>query len=153
MAANGELRLAWTPSPGEFVFNIAPLGLMLELEAACNAGAIEIADRIRSRTWRIRDVRETIRLALIGGGMKEADALELVKRHVDIPPADGQQSNALLAQAILMAWVVGVPGDNDVGKKAEPDRTATEPPASGLFDPNSTELAQSSDTRRETSTP
>jgi hypothetical protein len=127
MPTHAAIRLAWTPAPGEFVFDIGPVHLQLALEAACNAGATEVLNRLQEGKWRFNDVRETIRLALIGGGKTEDEALALVKAHVDNPPpAGGQMANALVAHAVIQAWLVGVPGDNDLGKKkldgAEPPK-------------------------------
>ena len=118
LAVNGKIELAW--GDGDHVFNIAKLGLVLELEEKCGCGVYEVFTRIRENRWRLHDIRETVRLALIGGGKTPAEALGLVKRYVDERP---WQENIHVALAVLMAAIVGVPGD-DVGKE-QAERAAT----------------------------
>ena len=62
------------------------------------------------------DLRETIRLGLIGGGMDPLDALVLVKRYVDDRPL---MENVLPAWRILSAALMG-PEDDAPGKEAAP---------------------------------
>lgn len=116
---NGKVTLSW--GDGEHDFNLARIGQLLELEDKCGAGVMEVFTRLQGNRWRLNDVRETVRLGLIGGGQKPEAALVLVKRYVDERPLS---ENVLVATAILMAAIVGVPGD-DVGKPPA-DRTATE---------------------------
>lgn len=65
--------------------------------------------------WRIDDIRETIRLGLIGGGMTPTDAFVTVSRYVDqtdkYPPVD----NIGTAASILLHALSG-PQDDPVGK-------------------------------------
>ncbi len=133
MAANGQVEMAW--GDGDQVFNIAKVGVALELEAKCECGVSEIFDRLRNGRWWLNDVRETLRLGLIGGGMEPAKALILIKRYVDNRPwAESVQP----AMAVLMAALVGVPGD-DIGKKPPADRTteANQAPSSVPMDASS----------------
>jgi hypothetical protein len=81
--------------------------------------------------WTVNDVREVIRLALIGGGMKPTPAFMLVKRYCDDRPLG---ESLAIAHAVLLSAVVGVPGD-DVGKEPA-DLAATGATASS--DPLST---------------
>lgn len=127
---NGDIELSF--GDGDHKFNIAKIGQALELEEKCGgAGVAEILDRLRTNRWKLNDVRETIRLGLIGGGLTPVNALNVVKRYVDDRP---WAESLLVAQAVMIAAVVGVPGDL-VGKdKAE--GTVTE--ASALSAPPST---------------
>lgn len=68
-------------------------GTLLELAQAIGAG--------KQKLW---DVRETIRLGLIGGGMEAEAALALVKAEVDEAPAG---EHALLAHAVLLGAYAG----------------------------------------------
>lgn len=73
--------------------------------------------------WRIDDIRETIRLGLIGAGMTSTDAFIVVSRYVDqidkYPPVD----NIGVAARILIHALTG-PKDDPVGKpEAEKTRT------------------------------
>jgi hypothetical protein len=137
MAAHGSVTLFF--GDGEHVFNISPIGQTLELQDKCNAGVGTILQRLTTGTFFVNDFRETIRLGLIGGGMKPEEAFRLTKRYVDDRP---WQESVLTAPAIIMAAMTGVPKE-DVGKKeAAGDETGatTASPA-----PQSTESAQPSD--------
>lgn len=111
MSANGTISIAWVG--GEHAFCLAKVALILELEAKCDAGLAVVLTRLGSGTWKLHDVRETIRLGLIGGGMDPAPAIELVRRHVDEGPL---ASSVLLAYSIIEAVMVGVKND-PVGKR------------------------------------
>lgn len=125
---------------GEHKFRL-PLGQIRELQEKCGAGPATILTRLIApqadfarlpapekddlptialhgviRTlrgdWRIDDIRETIRLGLIGGGMTPADAHRLTVRYVDDrPPLE----NISVAAEILMAALMGNQ-DDPVGK-------------------------------------
>lgn len=121
MSANGTLAgVAW--ANGEHTFCIAKIGLLLDLEAKCNAPVGAIYERLLAGRWAVHDVREVIRLGLIGGGMEQHVALATVQRAIDNGFPLSQ--HVLIAVQILAAAIVGVEGD-DVGKKAGADR-ATE---------------------------
>jgi len=138
---NGHVVLTW--ADGEHTFNIAKLKEVFELEDKCGAGVGEIFDRVRAGRWRWIDVRETVRLGLIGGGMEPVPALTLVQRYVDNRP---WQESRQVAMAILLAAMVGVEGDNPT-KKAEADRapdSKSTTPTDGSSDPQSTGAAPAS---------
>jgi len=116
--SNGRIELAW--GDGDHTFNIAKLAQVFELEDKCEAGVNEVFQRLREGRWKFNDVREPIRLGLIGGGKNPAEALLLTKRYVDDRP---WAESVLTAQMILMAAIVGVEGDQP-GKKVEADRAA-----------------------------
>jgi Phage tail tube protein, GTA-gp10 len=136
---NGTYEADW--ADGHYLFNVAKIDVLLELEEKCNAPFAVIWSRLQSRAWSVRDVYETIRLGLIGGGTAPLVALALVKRYVGLDPEYQAQrigllENALLALRICQATLVGFPGD-DVGKKKDqvnpnasggPPSTAPAPP-------------------------
>lgn len=121
MAVNGEVELKW--ADGEHKFNMAKLRCVLELEEKCGVGVAEVFKRIQDGRWRFNDLRETLRLGLIGGGTTPDKALALVQRYVDDRP---WAESILPAQAVLMAAMVGIPGDTPI-KKAETEREKDEP--------------------------
>jgi len=134
MAVNGKITLAW--ADGEHDFNIAKIGQIFELQDKCGCGLMEIFNRLREGRWRFEDIRETIRLGLIGGGKTPAQALVLTKRYVDERPL---AENTQAAMAILMAAIVGPPEEEQPAKKAEADRGETSStPRDGLSGPPST---------------
>jgi hypothetical protein len=132
MAANGEIGLQW--GDGEHAFNVAKIKQVFELEEKAGCGVFELFERLRTNRARFSEVREIIRLGLIGAGMKADAALTFVDRYIEEWPL---LSTHRVAFAVLGAALVGVPGD-PVGKPPA-DRTASEAVASS--DPPSTEPA------------
>lgn len=120
MAVNGEVPLKW--GDGEHTFNVAKLRCVLELEEKCNCGFAQIYQRLAEGKWYFNDIRETIRLGLIGGGKDPDRAMTLVNRYVDERPF---AENVLVAQAIIFGALVGVKGDN-FEKKEKTGQTAAE---------------------------
>ena len=145
MAVNGEVTLTW--ADGEYKFNIAKIKLILELEEKCEAGIAEIFKRVREDRWKIYDIRECLRLGLIGGGKTPDAALRLISRYCDDrPPVESLQT----AMVVYMAYMFGVPGD-EVGKKANTERAADDQPSQKTVDmsaPSSTESEPPSDSTR-----
>lgn len=137
MAAVGTLTLSWRN--GEDQFCIAKIGDLLALEDKCNAGISVILHRLQSGNWYLNDVRETIRLGLIGGGMPPEKAMTIVKLYVDNNP-DGLLPSVLIAQLVLAAAIVGVPGE-ELGKanaaEAETGRASFETTAASAAPPPS----------------
>lgn len=111
MSASGTRTIIW--AHGEDQFCLSKVGLILDLEEKCKAGIAVIMTRLGSGSFGLNDVRETIRLGLIGGGMTPEKAMSAVKNHVDASPL---ASSVLVAYAIIEAVMVGVP-DDPVGKK------------------------------------
>ena len=134
VSRKAKIDLTW--ADGEYTFRL-PIAQLEELQEKCGAGPPAIFQRLCASSWMVRDVRETIRLGLIGGGMAPAKALSLVQRYVDERPLG---ENAPTAQAILLAAIIGVE-DEPVGKAeaAKEDQTAASP------SPPSTDSAQQSD--------
>lgn len=119
MSANGTRTIIW--AGGEDAFCLAKVGLILDLEEKCGAGIAAIMTRLGDGSWRLNDVRETIRLGLIGGGMDPAKAMAAVKNHVDEQPL---ASSVLMAYEIIAAVLVGVK-DDPVGKEMPAEAKAT----------------------------
>jgi hypothetical protein len=109
MSRHGEITLGW--GDGRYTFRLG-YGELLLLQEACDAGPAFIANRLASGHWRTQDVRETIRLGLMGAGMSQADALTKITRFVDNV---AWAQNCLIAYAILQAAIIG-PQDEAVGK-------------------------------------
>lgn len=120
MSRHGDVTLDW--GDGRYKFRLG-YGEMLELQEICDAGPAVIAQRLRNDTYRVQDYRETLRIALIGGGMDQSKALRLIKRFVDNqPPAE----NLLHAWIVLNAFLIGV-SEEEVGKlQGDGDEMMTE---------------------------
>lgn len=85
------------------------LGEIRELQRRTDAGPQELLRRIVSGSWRIDDLRETIRLGLEGGGLPAKEAGNLVRYYVD--PPKPLKDSVMVALQILEAAIAGVPGD------------------------------------------
>jgi hypothetical protein len=92
---------------GEYRFRLKASGFE-ELEEKCGVGIGAIYMRLHSPNYTFADVREAIRLALVGGGLPPEKALPLVKRYVDDRPID---ESWLLARTIIGAAMHGVAND------------------------------------------
>lgn len=72
------------------------------------AGLEKIAGRLISSGWLVEEVREVLRLGLIGGGLDKERAARLVDQHV-VPP--DLVKCAATAYAVLAAALIGSPDD------------------------------------------
>lgn len=130
-AEDGTITLAF--GDGEYPFRIA-FAQWRELQESINKHRLEIGEPVvgpmsllramlDGNAWPV-DVREVIRLGLIGGGMKADRALVLVKRHVE---ARAFFDCVPTARIVLQTAMFGPP-DDLVGKEAappDPNTTAT----------------------------
>jgi hypothetical protein len=131
MSAAGNITFEW--ADGEYTFRLGLREIRL-LQEKTGLGPLALFRRIQRDEWRIDDLRETLRLGLIGAGMDDMKALALVKNHFDDrPKVDAKEP----AMKIIGAFLVGVP-DDPLGKQkaAEGSSGAMEsspsPPSTGL---------------------
>jgi hypothetical protein len=144
MSRDGSISFVY--GDGEHRFRLA-IGGLRELEEKCKAGCQEIFLRIAHGRWRIDDLRETIRLGLIGGGMPPAEAHILMTRYFD-PPERPKLEAVEPAMRILQAALVGVE-DEPMGKAAPAGGNATTvPPTEEPSGPESTAPEPPSDSGR-----
>lgn len=84
--------------------------------------------RVMDGGWYVSDLRNTIRLGLIGGGMGAVEANRLCRTYVDGVPVHGPigsmtpDSPLAVAQSILLAAVAGIEANDDGGEEAEKKR-------------------------------
>jgi hypothetical protein len=97
----------------EHEFRMA-FGDIMRLQEKLDLGPYEVATRLHAGTWRVEDVREVIRIGLIGGGMEVPRAARMVKDFVEANPI---LESLALAQVIMQAGLVGAP-DEPVGESA-----------------------------------
>lgn len=95
----------------KFELRIGEIG---EIERLCNAGLGAIQLRLATMGWRYDDIRDSVRLGLIGGGASEAEAETLCVAYVD-----GRPRGACLqiANDVISACISGVP--DAISKKGE----------------------------------
>jgi hypothetical protein len=119
MSRSGKIELDW--ADGRHVFRLA-IGQLEELQEKAGAGPLEVMRRLISGTWRVADVREPIRLGLIGAGMTPAEAVKLVNRYA----GDGALLQAVEPAMAILGAALQAPKDEPVGKAAaaEPEATA-----------------------------
>lgn len=111
MTRNGSVTTFW--ADGEYTFRLA-IGQLRELQEKTGVGPYKLYERLIRGEWRADDVREAIRLGLIGGGLKPADAHKLVGDHFDqygMPLID----HVPAALEIMAAALIG-PDDEPLGK-------------------------------------
>lgn len=138
MSRDARVELAWADGSGacedgKYAFRLG-IKELRTLQEKCDAGPLQILRRLQTERWMIDDVREPIRLGLVGAGMPPSDALKLVVEHVDKRPI---AENVLIAHAVVMVALYGAPDDSvsDVEKKATGATTETDlsasPPSTG----------------------
>lgn len=138
MSRDASLTLEW--GDGEHVFRLRH-GELIELQEKTDAGPMWILTRMmtptpENRGWRVEDIREVIRLGLIGGGMEPGKALRLIRSYVDPRPP---MENLLFAQSILAAGIMGVPDDQPQKKSAVASMKSTRSRAASGDGPPSSE--------------
>jgi hypothetical protein len=112
MSAPGTRTIIWAGGEDQFCLTI---GQILDLEIVCRAGIAIIANRLSGGEWGLSDLRETIRLGLIGGGMDPERAMSKVRNFVDTNP-HGLAHSVLVAHEIICSALFGAPKDDPVGK-------------------------------------
>lgn len=97
-----EVTTDW--ADGTYTFRLT-VSRAIELEQKCGAPFGTVLRRLESgRDFYVNDVRETVRLGLIGGGTKPDDAVRLVRLYVDERPL---AENMPLARLILLGIMFG----------------------------------------------
>jgi hypothetical protein len=131
---SGSALISFEWADDEYRFRLA-IGQLRELQDKTGVGPYALLNRIMGGAWKVDDLRETIRLGLIGGGMKPVEALSLVRRYVEERPF---MESVAPAQAIVAAALMGVP-DDPVGKRVpeETDASGSTSPSSSALEPPS----------------
>lgn len=96
-----EVTTDW--ADGVYTFRLT-VARAIELEQLCGAPFAVILNRLEQGAWHVEDVRQTIRLGLIGGGTKPDAALRLVRLYVEERPL---AESWPLARAILSGVMFG----------------------------------------------
>ncbi|MGY2051680.1 gene transfer agent family protein [Methylobacterium sp. JK268] len=104
------------------------LGEIGELERRAGAGIGEIMVRLAAHRFYAADIRETVRLGLVGGGEDLAGAEALMRYSVDGFPLS---EHLQLAADILAAAVTGVEPEGNGGTEGRSDAPATSPSGIG----------------------
>lgn len=122
----GAITQDW--GDGTYQFRLA-YGQWLELDELLHVGPLALYSRIISQKWKANDLREIIRLGLIGGGCDPIKALRLVKTYVEERPL---LENVSIAAQILEAALMTPEGARKPGEaeaaKADATSVSTSPP-------------------------
>jgi hypothetical protein len=98
------------------------IGELIELSEVRDCGPPAILTRLQEGAWFVQDITETVRLALIGGGMSPKDAKALVGRAIKEAYLIDYQAVALEA---LYAAMIGMPEDMPEATDDEPGEPET----------------------------
>lgn len=120
MSRHAAIELDW--ADGSYTFRLG-LNEIEELERKRDLSLFEIAKRLSAevRQARSTDISETLRLGLIGGGLKPVEALAKVRKYVDERPLD---ENRDTAYAVVLAGLMRVHSN-------EVEKPSGEAPAAG----------------------
>jgi hypothetical protein len=120
MSTDGSISLVW--GDGEQLFRFA-IGQWRELQEKVNLRRISIGapaigpqtllNAMRAKDAWPDDIRDVLRLGLIGGGLKPSDAHRLLANYFDDKPPFEHMQTAFL---VMFAGLVGVP-DDAIGSK------------------------------------
>ena len=105
----------------DFQLKIAQLE---ELQEKCDAGPEEILDRVMTGRWRLAEIREPLRLGLIGSGMEPVQAAMMIERYAG--PGQLVQHKALVI-GIVGAGIAGAPDEDVVPGKQKGAKPAPSP--------------------------
>lgn len=120
MSRHGAIELDW--ADGTFTFRLG-LDQIEELEEKRDLSLFTMARRLSpaERDARLADIREVLRLGLIGGGLKPVDAMVKVRKYVDERPVD---ENRDIAYAVVLAGLARV-NSVEVNPSGEGDAAKT----------------------------
>jgi len=107
---NGQIELDF--GDGTYSFRLG-WGELQKLQEACDAGPFAIFDRLGDKSFKVQDIREVLRLGLIGGGLEPSKALSLVRDWIEERPL---LENVPIAQVVLSAALVGAPEEETIKK-------------------------------------
>lgn len=122
MSRGGGISLIF--ADGEYSFRL-PWGQLTELQEICDAGPYVILERLQNRTFRLCEVRDTIRLGLIGGGLDAQKAVRLVRTYVEDTERYSLLASSLVATAVILAALLP-PGDDPAGEEGAANLAGTE---------------------------
>lgn len=113
MNNQGEITTQW--ADGTYTFRLTVNGI-IELEQKCDAPFAVIFGRLTSGAFALNDIRETLRIALIGGGKTPVEAMKLIERYA-LPLADSLP----IAKAIMAGVMFGFEASPLGEAKAAPE--------------------------------
>ena len=111
------LRRVFAGRERDFLLRVGEIG---RLEIACGAGIGAVLQRVAIGQYGLADIRETVRLGLIGGGATSAEAESLVSAYIDPCPLDDALG---LAAEILAATLRHLPDADPKPRDEAPQKS------------------------------
>lgn len=111
----GLVTLDWADGTHDFRLGLAEIE---EIEAKFDRSLFVIAGALGARTAKVSEIREVVRVGLIGGGMKPVDALAKVRRYLDERAIEESRD---VAYAIVLAGLMRVNTDAPQGEAEAPE--------------------------------
>lgn len=145
MSRHGDIEFDWGGEQRRFRL---ALGEIRKLQERTNAGPFELLRRLTSGSWRIDDLRETVRLGLEGAEVTSSEAGRLVRDYIDGKPL---LESVMVAARILEAALSGAP-DELIPKSEEAEVNPQSLKTESSPSPPSTDGDLLSATRQEKST-
>lgn len=130
MNNQGELTTNW--GDGEHTFRLTVKGV-IELEQKCDAAFAVIFARLNDMTFKLSDVRETLRIGLIGGAMPPTKAHELVERYA-LPLIESLPIARAVVAGVMFGFEASPLGNPEAAPSGSPNPStppnSQEPPTS-----------------------
>lgn len=146
MNTSAEVLLKW--ADGEYTFRLR-IKEIDELQRICGAGVGDIAMRVVHGRPYYRDMYDTIRLGLIGGGLAPVKAKELVDMYVDGRPiADLNDPSSPLATTMAIFNAIWFGLSDLADEDSTPKKEIAAAMMAGLTSPRSTAKRRTSGGRR-----
>lgn len=137
MSRDGSVELDF--GDGTYKFRLA-INELRELQEKTDVGPMVLLRRILEGSWKVDDVREAIRIGLVGGGLDPQKALRLTRRYVDEVPQ--WTRNVQIAYAVVAGALDGVE-DEQPGKPDGAEGSMQTPTQADVSpSPSSTPLAR-----------
>ncbi|ATS92177.1 hypothetical protein HMSP1_39 [Sinorhizobium phage HMSP1-Susan] len=110
MSKSSEIILEWADD--KYLFALRGKEIE-ELQSVCDAPFGAIFQRVMLGAWKFGDLKHTVRLGLMGGGMGAVEAARLTRMYMGddkpcVPLAAGPNSPESVAKAILQVVMFGV---------------------------------------------
>jgi hypothetical protein len=118
--------IVWAGGEHQFYLGI---GQLRAIEQRCDAGCAVVLMRLMGSQWKIDDVVSTLRLGLVGAGMKESEAQKVVESALDVAsPFELAVTSAELLRRFLIWDKDDQPGESPAGRatKNRSPRSPTE---------------------------
>jgi hypothetical protein len=126
MSRSAKVTLPFGDGAHDFALLI---GQLEELQEKCDAGPEAVFNRIASGTWMVADVRETLRLGLVGAGMESIKAAILVDRYAGSGSLAAHKDTA---QRVILGALVGAPDEDEPSGEPQGEKPDSPTEKSGL---------------------